>query len=202
MVSHKHKFICTSINKTACTTIRKALHPEVHFKNRRLFHKHAKTQNMIDGVTRFYFKFSFVRNPWDRMVSMYFFRLRTNSLIKVPRIRKKFKGTPKIQFNDWLYEVFDPNSVYHHGNNCVGSQLNFLTDRQGNMLNDFVGRFENLQEDFNKLCDLLTIPRRILPVRNSTKHKHFSDYYNKDTVALVRKHHGVDAEYFGYEFVK
>ena len=200
MVSHKHKFICTSVNKTACTTIRKALHPEVHWKNRRRYHKHAPTRNMIDGVTHSYFKFSFVRNPWDRLVSMYHFRIRTNSLvIKVPRIRKQLKGV-KIGFTDWLYELFDPTSVYHHGSICLGPQLEFLVDRQDNMLNDFVGRFENLQEDFDTICDTIGIPRRKLPVRNASKHDHYTTYYNDDTIELVRQQHGVDAEYFDYEF--
>ena len=99
-----------------------------------------------------YFKFSFVRNPWARIVSEY-----------------RYRGLPKTcSFRDFIFqELPEPglSNDYRH----IIPQYNYLYDAQGNLLADFVGRFENLQADFDFACDKLGVAHSTLSHVNVSK---------------------------------
>ena len=99
-----------------------------------------------------YFKFSFVRNPWDRIISEYKYR---GYPIRLDFKTYLFKHLPKPGFTD----------TYCH----ILPQYDFLFDERGTLLVDFVGRYESLQADFDTVCARLGISPRPLPHVNRSE---------------------------------
>ena len=144
-----------------------------------------------------YFKFSFVRNPWDRLVSLWAYYN-----------RRKIAPVSGMEFRVFIENLVDATARvrqrYYHNlarkNNLLYPQHHFISDWFGTTAVDFVGRFENIEEDFATVCDRLSMPRRALPHNNKSVHKHYTDYYDADTQALVGKLYAKDVEAFGYTF--
>lgn len=156
-----------------------------------------------------YFKFAFVRNPWDRIVSEY-----------------KFRDYPKeFDFKTYLFKHWPKpawNDLYLH----VIPQYDFVFDDNGKLLVDFVGKFESLQADFDIVCGRLAIDPRPLPHINRsptnrlTKRavlwwlqnplgmmrlrrnvfEHYTEYYDDEAREFVEKVFRKDIDAFHYEF--
>jgi len=197
MLSHTKKFIFIHIGKTGGNSLNRLLKPySAHkvvvdkkrkYKNRiQIFTrrkediKHANIefwdQKLVPEIFEMYFKFAFVRNPWDRMVSYYSF------------LRPKQSG--KINpFKKFLYKI---NPEFY-------SQLKYISVN-GKVKVDFIGRFESYARDVKKLCSKLEIPLKSLPHENKTKHQHYSFYYDNEAKGLVEKKFSREIKEFGYKF--
>ena len=138
-----------------------------------------------------YFKFTFVRNPFSKCLSEYFW--------------EKSYLNESLSFNDWvklklgdLINQSENNIIMRQKHNL--EQYKFIYDTLDNCLVDFIGRFENLQEDFNIVCDKIGTPRKDLPHENNSKHKHYTEYYDDETREIVAEKYAKDIEYFSYKF--
>jgi len=161
-----------------------------------------------------YFKFSFVRNPWARIVSEYNYRRLHGD--------KGYQG----DFKTFIFKHFPTESLdnyqkakdyYRH----IIPQWQFLYDENGNQLVDFIGKFENLQADFNKVFQQLNIAEIALPHKNKTlavglkqrflqktkrllpkldNKKHYSSYYDDESQQFIANYYRKDIELFDYQF--
>jgi len=132
-----------------------------------------------------YFKFAFVRNPWERLVSEYEFILNRPEHGRYKRVRG-FK-----KFSEFIQMQIPRPDAY---------QLNMLSDRKGRFLMDFVGKLENLDQDWQTVCEKIGIPCQALPRKNVTKRKPYQSYYDAESIELVAKHWTREIELFGYSF--
>jgi hypothetical protein len=166
-------------------------------------HDHARQARLVLG-DQFdsYFKFAFVRNPWDRLVSWY------------SMIVQQSQGQPFESLNRFWQYVLDTAATFEefvlHCTDTIDdvdgrksllfNQLDYLTDEQGRLLVDFVGRFETLEADARRLFQQLGLPEPRLPHRNASGHAPYRDYYSPELAEVVAQRHRRDIEYFGYLF--
>jgi len=149
--------------------------------------RHSKArdlQTMLPKENFDFFKFALVRNPWDWHVSMYYF-MKTSK--NHPRHHEVAVLSNFEEFLEWW--------IY----NGVQLQKDFVTDDRGNIIVDYIGRFENLLKDFNDVCVRIGITAD-LPHKNKSNHKNYRSYYNHRTKAMIRFHAGEDIEFFKYGF--
>ena len=187
---HKGKFLFVWINKTAGVSVNRALGINKDLYN----HYTAMELRDIVGAAAFgnMFKFCFVRNPWDKVVSEFRFRIWTyqNEL------------TSDASFAEWVRLAYvDKDSRYHDWPKMFLPQLEWITDEEGRIAVDFVGRFENLQNDFDIVCGAIKIGRQPLCHENRSRETgRYRSYYDSETKAIVEELFKADIEYFGYEF--
>jgi hypothetical protein len=195
MISHEYKCIFIHIPRTAGTSIEQSIKPDWRFRNFR-DEKHilaSTAKHLYKDYWNDYFKFSFVRNPWSRMLSMSQFGIFYGCKIKdgkidVSKYMQKYHGIEIDPRSKSKIENIKPikNAVY----------LNILNEEL-----DFIGRFENLQDDFSKVCSIIKCENKLLyREKNKRKLKHYTEYYDKETKQLVAEKYARDIEYFGYEF--
>jgi hypothetical protein len=182
-----HKFIFVHIPKTAGRSIEKYL---LNFDSIRERQPHHSITEYIKRVRNFnsMFKFSFVRNPFERLLSEYFYI-------------RKMKGCKCKSSFDSEYNTFKKFVISNAMEKCSFENHSSLQIEMANpKYMNFIGRFENLQEDFNTVCDKIGIPHQELQHKNKTKHKHYTEYYDDETRSIVAEKYAKDIEYFGYEF--
>jgi hypothetical protein len=136
-----------------------------------------------------YFSFGFVRNPWDRMVSVY---RRTD-----PHLLEHVRGLG-IELRDLAFAEFLARTAgIEHAH--LAEQARFVCDASDRVLVDFVGRFETLEKDFRTVCRRLKTEAP-LPRLNASQRDDYRSYYDERTRALVAQRYRRDIDVFGYAF--
>jgi hypothetical protein len=140
-----------------------------------------------------YYKFTFVRNPWDRLVSEYKYRNYGRSW-GFKEFVKKHLPAPGM------------SDAYRH----IMPQYEFIYDESGNLLVDFVGQFENLQSGFDLVCKEIGVGSRKLPHMNASTtpadlmsgrpRSHYTSFYDSEARALVSEMYAKDIELFNYKY--
>jgi Sulfotransferase family len=136
-----------------------------------------------------YFSFSIVRNPWDRMVSVYR-RTDPHLLEHAGRLGIQLGGLSFAQF-------LERSAAVAHAH--LADQARFVCDDSDRVLVDSLGRFETLEEDFGAICRRLGIEAP-LPRLNTSEREGYRGYYDERTRAFVARRYRRDIELFGYTF--
>ena len=205
MFNAEKKSLFIHIPKTAGTTAGKSLKSlgfnkggtQGKFKKRNpwISVKHYPAKYLKQDTIDNYFIFSFVRNPWDLLVSSYFWWNKPKTGLKNRKIKNKICN---MNFREYIQSEY---VSYVNEINTEGLGQHFwLINEQSKYIVDFIGKCETIQEDFNKICDKIRIPHRKLPHANKSKHKHYTEYYDDETKQIVAEKYAKDIEYFGYKF--
>ena len=203
-------FIFVHIPKCAGTSIERALIPFVvnPGKNHRNLKQDERKCLWLPGKTGLqhsklakyekcyniqeYFRCSMVRNPWSRAVSQIDFLRRLH-------FGQRLFGSKGIKE---CLRIYCKSTARIHGHDLGACQLDYLLTSAGEMGMDFVGRFETLTADFEKMCARIGIaPVPELPhAFNLKRELHYSAYYDEESADWIRKRFGGDIDYFHYEF--
>ena len=219
LISHSRKFIFIHNQKSGGTTIEIILQEQVPDLET-LGSRHNFSVDGIGAIDNWdsYFKFVFVRNPWDRLVSWFSM---LDEARKVTWLASKRDERARVLYHYsktlWFWKY-----VHKHGKDfddfifkCSGvigsklpgglspisfNQLDYMIDGKNNLLVDFIGRFENFQEDFRKVGEEVDLDLSQIPVINYSEHTHYSQYYTPETRDAVAEMYKRDIEYFNYKF--
>lgn len=212
-VVDEKKLVYISIPKVACTSIKNAIlttpdpmsqHSDamdIHHRAER-FHRFRLTAEQQK-----YFKFAFVRSPFDRLVSCYedkvrrpvqhtgryYFATRYNTVL----LQRLFGGQfhPNMTFGEFVKLVHRIPDRFADGH--FRSQYSMLF-KNGRPLADFVGKFESLDSDWDRLTATFGFPS--LSKRNATARQSWREYYKSpELVELVADRFKDDIREFGYD---
>ncbi|HEY0178958.1 MAG TPA: sulfotransferase family 2 domain-containing protein [Dokdonella sp.] len=206
IISHRHRFIFFAVPKTGTHAVREALRQQLgpddleqaglFVKKRLPFrefdaipHGHLTAQQIrpVLGADVFdgYFKFAFVRNPFDRFVSYCAFMSRGTD---------HFQRAPTAFMKHVLKEMRPAHHV------LFWPQHTFLVDADGRLALDYVARTESMQDSYDEICRRLGLPRQVLRKVNASDHAPYATYYDDELVALVGEIYRQDLTLFGYRF--
>jgi hypothetical protein len=161
------------------------------------------------------YKFAFVRNPWDLSVSVYHYQRRRAYLLTPQEIlsAKSVRGIAQNIYaylaarryrhdNSAIFAEFAPNKTFEEwirARKFLRPCSSYICNTDGKSMMNYVGRFEDLKENFSTICERLKIDAK-LPHLNRSAHGYYREYYNLETRAIVEEHFAVDIKEFGYEF--
>lgn len=210
LISHRHRFAFIHVPKTAGSSVAFALWPHadhvddywmnrgltlvgIHVNHyapyrRKKFRTHTSAailqRQLPADVFADLFKFAFVRNPWDLLVSSYHYLLEHQGHHRGRSARR--------------LRSFADYAAYEIGRGKM-SQSAMLAGDDGRLLVDFVGRFESLASDFAFVCRRIGVDGS-LGRANTTRHRDYRNFYDDRLAEAVGRFFAADAERFGYSF--
>ncbi len=186
MISFKKKFIFVHVPKTGGTSIEHALraYSDGYSGHRTL---KSQIQTVIESGENpdEYYKFGVVRNPWDIVVSHYFYIKMEKSYWHSNDGTTTYGKHPdhdfvkNLSFKKFVYALRDGKIK---NKKTRKSQSYWLNDEL-----DYIIRFENLSAGYKKVCEDIGIPYEPLPLLNPSKHKAFHRHHNEDTLKIIHK---------------
>lgn len=206
IISQRYRFVFVAIPKTGTHSVRQALREHLgpeDIEQVRLFvekafpipelarlgHGHITLAQLrphmsAEDFASFY-KFAFVRNPFDRFISFCAFMTRMND---------SFDRDPKGVMRHLLFTAPPTSHVLFQ------PQHLFVTGADGELLTDRIGRVEQMQESYDDICRHIGIASASLGKTNASKRGDYRQYYDQQLIDGVARLYARDLELFGYEF--
>tara|TARA_B100001093_G_C26772449_1_gene990835 strand:- start:351 stop:977 length:627 start_codon:yes stop_codon:yes gene_type:complete len=208
MINLIKQFIFIHIPKTGGSTIKSYLR-SFRGNTNVIMHPH-----ILDYINKLpessdFFKFTSVRNPWELVVSRYFYRLKLIENAKENRRVKdaevtfdEFVKNEEIfmnSFKSWVSPKSEAFKMYDKGKS-FGSQYDLLSDSNGKMLMDKVIKYENFENELNNLLVAMGIITYDKFHINKSDHADYQMYYDQETRKIIADRFVKDIDYFKYSF--
>ena len=207
--TEKKPFIFVHIPKTGGTSVEEALCHEVFGTGLECLSDEVADKHILpslgetkqhwkyrDYVKKFgqslvedHFSFAFVRNPWDLVVS------------EISYFRKhELKAFHPTNWDIAIHQICEADiGIWGHD---FKPQVSYLCNDEGQEKVDFIGRFDRLSQDYERVCELLGFQNNSLPFLNKSRggKSHYSEFFSKQTRRLVEQRFASDIARFGFEF--
>jgi hypothetical protein len=205
IISPNHKYVFVAVPKTGTHAVRQALRPHMGAGDMEQVGLFVKRQFPIPDLAKVghghisleqlrkfmdpakfaeYFKFAFVRNPFDRFISYCSF---------ITRERGAFKTDPQKVMRRVLANPPSEHVLFW-------PQNTFLVDGEGKLLTDYIGRVETMQQSFEFIASKIGVPAVQLDKVNATERSAYRDYYDQELIDGVAKLYADDLRLFEYDF--
>lgn len=154
------------------------------------------TRIFAPGEVLSYFKFTIVRNPWDRLVSAFHF-LRAGGFGEEDRAWADANLTRFADFGEFVREWVNPENVWkwHH----FRPQYHYVREKEDRVRLDFIGRFETIDADFEQIARRLGRPSR-MAVTNRSERGSYRGYYTPREAGIVADVYAEDIALLDYRF--
>ena len=203
----QHGFWFVDIPRTSSSSIRSELgkHLGVVYGKRNIIEsEHRTPQIIVDHISASRFReylghelwdeiytFSLVRNPWDRTLSHYLYRVKITEIVDlsfrdyVIKLNSAQADTPLFRFHGTRFGAYD-----------------FLYDESDNLLVDYVGKFETRAQDLKIISEKIGVTSLGKLHLQSAKptHLHYSDAYDEETKEIIYNLYRKDIDAFDYHF--
>lgn len=212
MISHEHKCIFLHIPKTGGSSVNKFFanghdlnwvtpNYEVLYgwcPDRKIHMQHATPFQLLSTnlITKeqwdSYFKFCFIRNPWERALSDYFW------IMKDTHIKDTFRNF--ILKKGKFKKVLSNKLIKSYRGDHLNPQNIYANSEFGSL--DYIGRFEDFSKEMNKICSLLNIQRDfdLHEKKSNSMPMHYSLFYTHSQKFLIESIYKEDIRLFNYTF--
>ena len=190
---YKSKTIFIHIPKTAGVSLVKAIFGDVSFEGHRSFYFNSIALNIKNEK---YFSFTFVRNPFDRLYSAYKF-LQNGGMNHLDKLVFQTHLSEFNDFEDFILNGLNRKLIYKITH--LIPQHEYLCDKKGSILVDFVGRFEHLESDILLLSTILSKDIK-LSHHNYNKKLDYREAYTSEMINKVNQIYQKDIDIFKYTF--
>ena len=191
----KHKVIFIHIPKTAGTSILSVLAGKGKIR------RDHTPWNVYSSINRWrfarYFKFTFVRNPYDRAVSTYEYLAKGGNGMD-DMVFKTYFEEHGIDFDRFVLEYLDCDKLLQH--ELFRPQYVYIYDFHENLKVDYVGRFETIEKDYAALSEKIGLAQELPKKNMSNRSRSYREYYkNPKVAARILELYGKDFDLLGYD---
>lgn len=207
VIKDEKQLIYLANPKVATSSIKTVFYNKSNISDDYRIHQEMKGVSKLETYQKAYYKFTFVRNPYERLVSCYESKYHKD---------KKFLGKTKVilDFDNYLFGYIRKDKGFDNfirkivkipfrlSDRHFRSQYYLTHNHKGICLVDYIGKMENIAEDFEQIAKNFDLPE--LGHMNQTKSvktadsKKWMDYYTKETAELVYKKYKQDFDTFDY----